>query len=420
MSLPKSNWKMLVPYMVPQASSSKIEGLLDSIFTAFQATSYMDGTARVTGSGVAWTFLRTSSFDLSPTTLGVTAVVYGYPATMSVISQSVIFAGTASALSSSLNPSIATHYYDRGSAPFTASVLYMALQKQANVSQYRNWLSPIGAIFNSGSSGTNINKSGSGLVNLFIPNSVAGSWQANNSYMGTYNANSIEKIYIWECGEAVSIALFSSSSATSSLTNYNQSFLTSGSIYAGIAGAYIDPESTNTTVDAEVDGRIYGIAATGIPIGGGMKSTSGYNMCAAWEMVWMNVTNYNTATNADFLSHNAGLSGGKSANINKALYYVPGTDVKRYMTIINPNFMGLTNYTPRGFLPSIPLYYFDGTGDPTYSPGSGKFLGRLREIEAIKGAPSGMTYRSGSVDYGYTLGGSTNFATQAILFRTGV
>ncbi len=31
-----------------------------------------------------------------------------------------------------------------------------------------------------------------------------------------------------------------------------------------------------------------------------------------------------------------------------------------------------------------------------------------------------MTYRSGSVDYGYTLGGSTNFATQAILFRTGV
>ena len=398
-------------------SASRVEGLLDSIFTVFQSSNYSDGSPRVTGSGVAWTFLRTSSFDLSPTALGVTAVVYGYPATMSVISQSVIFAGTASALSSSLNPAIATHYYDRGSAPFTASVLYMALQKQANVSQYRNWLSPIGAIFNSGSSGTNINKSGSGLINLFIPNSVA-SLSSVGDYM--YNANSIEKIYIWECGEAVSIALFSSSSATSSLTNYNQNYLTSGSIYAGIAGAYIDPESTNTTVDAEVDGRIYGIAATGTPIGGGMKSTSGYNMCVAWEMVWMNVTNYNTATNGDFLSHNTGNSFGRDPHRNKALYYVPGTDVKRYMTIINPNFMGLTNYTPRGFLPSIPLYYFDGTGDPTYSPGNGKFLGRLREIEAIKGAPSGMTYRSGSVDYGYTLGGSTNFATQAILFRTGV
>ena len=418
MSLPRSNWKMLVPYMVPQASSSKIEGLLDSIFTAFQATSYMDGTARVTGSGVAWTFLRTSSFDLSPTTLGVTAVVYGYPATMSVISQSVIFAGTASALSSSLNPAIATHYYDRGSSPFTSSILYMALQKQANVSQYRNWLSPIGAIFNSGSSGTNTNRSGSGLLQLFIPNSVA----ALGSTGTSYNANSIEKIHIWECGEAVAIALYSSSSITSSQAGgvMTTSNTTSGSIYAGIAGAYIDPESTNTTVDAEVDGRIYGIAATGIPIGGGMKSTSGANMCVAWEMVWMNVTNYNTTTNGDFLSHNTGLAGGRNANINKALYYVPGTDVKRYMTIINPNFMGLTNYTPRGFLPSIPLYYFDGTGDPTYSPGSGKFLGRLREIEAIKGAPSGMTYRSGSVDYGYTLGGSTNFATQAILFRTGV
>ena len=418
MSLPRSNWKMLVPYMVPQVSSSKIEGLLDSIFTAFQATSYMDGTARTTGSGVAWTFRRTSSFDPSPTVRGVTAVVYGYPATMSVMSQSVIFAGTGSALSSSLNPSIATHYYDRGPAPFTSSILYMALQKQANVSQYRDWLSPIGAIFNSGSSGTNTNRSGSGLVNLFIPNSV--SFANGGNY--TYNANSIEKIYIWECGEAVSIALFSSSSITSSQqsTLMTTSNTTSGSIYAGIAGAYIDPESTNTTVDAEVDGRLYGIAATGIPIGGGSRSTfSSANPGIQFEMVWMTTGPGTTQIHSDFLSHCCSFSGLRPPNHNKALYYVPGTDQKRYMTLINPNSMGLPTYTFRGFLPSNPLYYFDGTGD-TSSPGNGKFVGRLREIEAIKAAPSGMTYRSGSVDYGYTLGGSTNFATQAILFRTGV
>jgi hypothetical protein len=418
MSLPKSNWKMLVPYMVPLASSSRVDGLLDSIFTAFQATSYMDGTARVTGSGVAWTFLRTSSFDLSPTVRGVTAVVYGYPATMSVISQSVIFAGTGSALSSSLNPAIATHYYDRGSSPFTASVLYMALQKQANVSQYNNWLSPIGAIFNSGSSNTNTNRSGSGLIQLFIPNSVA----ALSGIGHSYNANSIEKIHIWECGEAVSIALFSSSSITSSQqsTLMTTSNTTSGSIYAGIAGAYIDPESTNTTVDAEVDGRLYGIAATGIPIGGGSRSTfSSANPGIQFEMVWMTTGPGTTQIHSDFLSHCCSFSGLRPPNHNKALYYVPGTDQKRYMTLINPNSMGLPTYTFRGFLPSNPLYYFDGTGD-TSSPGNGKFVGRLREIEAIKAAPSGMTYRSGSVDYGYTLGGSTNFATQAILFRTGV
>ena len=419
MSLPKSNWKMLVPYMVPLASSSKIDGLLDSIFTAFQATSYMDGTARVTGSGVAWTFLRTSSFDLSPTVRGVTAVVYGYPATMSVISQSVIFAGTASALTSSLNPAIATHYYDRGSSPFTASVLYMALQKQANVSQYRNWLSPIGAIFNSGSSGTNINKSGSGLINLFIPNSVA-SLSSVGDYM--YNANSIEKIYIWECGEAVSIALFSSSSITSSqiFSYMTTAATTSGSIYAGIAGAYIDPESTNTTVDAEVDGRIYGIAATGTPIGGGSRTAYAVsNPNVNFEMVWMSKGISSGTGHADFLSHCVGY-GLLYPNRNKALYYVPGTDQKRYMVLINPNNMGLPSYTPKGFLPSNPLYYMDGTSDYTSYGGNGRFLGRLREIEAIKSAPSGMTYRSGSVDYGYTLGGSTNFATQAILFRTGV
>ena len=405
-----------MPYMVPQASSSKIEGLLDSIFTAFQATSYMDGTDRVTGSGVAWTFLRTSSFNPSPTVRGVTAVVYGYPATMSVISQSVIFAGTGSALSSSLNPAIASPYYDRGSSPFTASILYMALQKQANVSQYRDWLSPIGAIFNSGSSGTNTNRSGSGLLQLFIPNSVAAL-----SFIGTsYNANSIEKIHIWECGEAVAIALYSSSSITSSQSSnfMATSNTTSGSIYAGIAGAYIDPESTNTTVDAEVDGRLYGIAATGIPIGGGTRTV--YNTSTPgtlFEAVWM-TPGISTGLHSDFLSHCCGI-GSRFPNHNKALYYVPGTDQKRYMTLINPNAMGLPTYTPRGFFPSKPLYYFDGTGDSN-SPGNGRFLGRLREIEAIKAAPSGMTYRSGSVDYGYTLGGSTNFATQAILFRTGV
>jgi hypothetical protein len=337
---------------------------------------------------------------------------------MSVISQSVIFAGTASALSSSLNPAIATHYYDRGSSPFTASVLYMALQKQANWSQYRNWLSPIGAIFNSGSSGTNTNRSGSGLVNLFIPNSVAGV-QATGSYR--YNANSIEKIYIWECGEAVAIALFSSSSITSSqAVNFMAtSNTTSGSIYAGIAGAYIDPESNDTTVDSEIDGRLYGIAATGIPIGGGTRCAIALNSTnIRYEMVWM-TTGVSSNHHSDFLSHCCAYSGVRPANHNKALYYVPNTDQKRYMTLINTNSMGLPTYTPRGFLPSNPLYYFDGTGD-TSSPGTGKFLGRLREIEAIKGAPSGMTYRSGSVDYGYTLGGSTNFATQAILFRTGI
>jgi hypothetical protein len=419
MSLPRSNWKMLVPYMVPLASSSRVDGLLDSIFTAFQATSYMDGTARTTGSGVAWTFLRTSSFDASPTARGVTAVVYGYPPTMSVISQSVIFAGTGSALSSSLNPAIGTHYYDRGPAPFTASVLYMALQKQANWSQYNNWLSPIGAIFNSGSSGTNINKSGSGLINLFIPNSVAIGGAGGN----IYNANSIEKIYIWECGEAVSIALFSSSSITSSqqgnlMTTVNT---TSGSIYAGIAGAYIDPESTNTTVDAEVDGKLYGIAATGVPIGGGSRAAYALAPSSVnYEMVWMSAGSSTGGIHADFLSHGVGY-GQLNPNLNKALYYVPGTDQKRYMTLLNSNTMGLPSYTPKGFLTSNPLYYFDGTSIGIGNPGgNGKFLGRLREIEAIKGAPSGMTYRSGSVDYGYTLGGSTNFATQAILFRTGV
>ena len=83
MALVRNTWKFLPPYTVPIVSQSRVDGLLDGIFFLFNTSSYADGTARVTGSGVAWSFYRTSSVD-SGSVLGPTAVVYGYPATMRV------------------------------------------------------------------------------------------------------------------------------------------------------------------------------------------------------------------------------------------------------------------------------------------------------------------------------------------------
>ena len=165
MSLSRNTWKFLPPYVVPLFSQSRVDGLLNGIWTLFNTSSYADGSARITGSGVAWTFFRTSSAD-SASVIGPTAVVYGYPPTMSVMSQSVIFAGTASAPTAL--PTMAP------AGTFTANGLYLAIQKQANAFQYRNWLS--GSIFNSGSSGINqggLARSSSGFAPI-IGASVSG------------------------------------------------------------------------------------------------------------------------------------------------------------------------------------------------------------------------------------------------------
>jgi hypothetical protein len=61
-------------------------------------------------------------------------------------------------------------------------------------------------------------------------------------------ANGVGNVYLWEGREAIAVIATNSAG---------------GSAFGFIAGAILDPESSDTTVDGESDGRLYGIVRAG-------------------------------------------------------------------------------------------------------------------------------------------------------------
>jgi hypothetical protein len=61
-------------------------------------------------------------------------------------------------------------------------------------------------------------------------------------------ANGVGSIYLWEAKEAIAVIVTNSAG---------------GGAYGFIAGAILDPESSDTTTDCESDGRLYGIVRSG-------------------------------------------------------------------------------------------------------------------------------------------------------------
>ena len=370
MPIPRNTWKSLPLYIIPPTgiigsmSSSRIEGILDSIFTVFQSSTYSDGSPRVTGSGVAWTFLRTSSLGI---TNGVTDAVWGYPPTMSMMSQSVIFAGT-----SSYNASHPLPYMGLNAYAYNTNQVYVAIQKQANWSQYRSWFS--GSIFNSGSSGTNT-VSHSGFFAITEPFTRDAT---SNATIGSINA--------WECGESVALAINSSASLYARtnpphiLTNGAGGFMNYWGPIPVIAGAFIDPLSSDTTVDAEDDGRLYSLT------------------CMSTGISYTNAVQTSSVGQLNFYT-----------NVNEFLRHVPqGTFRSKFVTFVpkttniipvylasNPN-ISYNTITPKGQTVPFALTVLDKT--------TNRFIGKFRDIVAIKNSYSGYTITSGSVELGYTLG----------------
>jgi len=378
MPIPRNTWKSLPLYIIPPTgitgsmSASRVEGLLDSIFTVFQSSTYSDGSPRVTGSGVAWSFLRTSSF-----VNGVTDAVWGYPATMSVISQSVIFAGTASNTVPTPSPLIGLN-----ALTFQNNYLYVAIQKQANWSQYRNWCSS--SIFNSGSSGINsVSHSGFFAVNSPVTRD-------------TSNAQAYS-ISAWECGESFALAINQSASlygnAASALASVQVgSYMNYWGPYSVIAGAFIDPLSSDTTVDAEEDGRLYSLAtcALGISYATAVNSSS--------------VNQLNFYINpSEFLKHAP-----QTTTLSKFVTFTPKTTntVPVYLSS-NPS-ISYNTITSRG--QTVPFAL------TVLNKNTNRFIGKFRDIVAIKNSYSGYTIRSGSVELGYTLGCSPYTIGNVLMF----
>lgn len=375
MPIPRNTWKSLPLYIIPPTgiigsmSSSRVEGILDSIFTVFQSSTYSDGSPRVTGSGVAWTFLRTSSFGVAG---AVTDAVWGYPATMSMMSQSVIFAGTSSYAISYPQMGLNAYAYNNNQ-------VYVAIQKQANWSQYRSWVS--GSIFNSGSSGRN-SVSHSGFFAIIE---------------GTTRDSDNDRIYsinAWECGESVALAI---NNRTSLYARVNPPTLVAGVTmpYWGpspvIAGAFIDPLSSDTTVDAEDDGRLYSLTTSNVGISYVNMTTSSVGQL-----------NFYTNPN-EFLRHVP-----QGTFQPKFVTFVPKTTntVPVYLAS-NPN-ISYNTITPRGQTVPFALTVLEKN--------TNRFIGKFRDIVAIKNSYSGYTITSGSVELGYTLGCSPIAIGNVLMF----
>ncbi len=220
MSLSALNWKRLPIYVIPAASGSNVAGILSGIFDVFNSTTYYDASSRVTGSNSAWRFFR--SFNA-----GAVEAVYGYPPTITSMSQSVIFAGSVTA--PLILPKMVPNSYITTLA--LPNILLMGVSTNSGI--YLNWTSQ--SVFLSGSNNA---VTASSSFSGFAPISNVAPSTTNEKF-----------IFAWECQEAVAIQLVVTTSRA-------------GGAFCGIAGAIIDPESSSS-LDANRDGRLYSVATSG-------------------------------------------------------------------------------------------------------------------------------------------------------------
>lgn len=450
MSLPKLNWKMLPPYIIPLTHinitndgsttplKSTAEIVIESIFSAFSANTYYDGTPRVTGSGVAWSFYRTSSIDISPTNKGATTFVYGFPATSSIVSQSIVFAATRSSWSGGTLTSATNENFPLYSGPnqqqlntLKSNDLYAFISRGAdrNGWSYKGGVasSSICNFFNSASSGV-IPKNFTGSTGIAISNDGGN----RNTPLG-YTTDFLS-INIWESEEAIIlvgntrynglyISAISSSIPLSGLpggasVNYSVIFM-GGAIFDPI----IDNPNSSSFQIAEDDGRLYGLLANSRYFvkdhltmefhryAGGIGNAFYSNATSP-----LNGDRPDLGTSADCFyiipntlygpvgRSSAGAAGNEHTSVfnpsmyitNFAHYYakaqLSSSNIGRSNNDCSLSY-DLSNLSNKSIL--LPIYMTSHYNQT--------IIGKLRDIYTGKKMKSGMIIKSGSADYLYTI-----------------
>jgi hypothetical protein len=339
MSLPTLSWRQL-PTQVISTGDATHASTANAIYSAFTSTTYADGSNRTPGSGFAWTAGRYQN-------AGVTEAVYLSPVSSS-LTQRVIFAGAAS--SSGLTPLMGFV------STFVAGTTYVAVAK--NAGSYSSWSSS--TPFTTGQF--------SGYAGLVLRTSA-------------YST----KVRCYESSDAV-------------LVTFEQN----SSIYgAGIAGAWLDPESADTVNDAESDGRLYGVSVTGT---GGTPLATIYSPAAG-------------GTGSASLFQCPTSSGN---TYNKSYCFSPGTGtilpVASQFAYANP---GTTFQSRSGSNIKSPIlvgYYNNGNGLSPSPAVPSTFIGRVREIWIAMGGQNGALLRSAGSDVGYLIApSSASSANQSLL-----
>lgn len=348
MALPALEWRMLPPVVV--ASTAEPSFILDALYKAGTSNVYADGSARVLGtyaapnvgqvplaagptlpvSGFAWTW----NFDATTTTSGgQKTACYAVPAS-GALNQQIIFMGipsTVSVVGSTFKQFIDTR--------FNQSV-YAGTAKNSGL--YQSFQNP--TPFNVG------DFTGFAAITNLTP--TAG----------------ITLLFMWESAECVVVQL--------------RDAPTSGTVTSTALGAFVDPLSVNLA-NAETDGRLYGVSATG--------------SIAAVPGTWMSSA---SASGCPFV-HGAANGNSHFATFNPGL----GTLA---LTTRAQTFTPSSAFTSRnGDLPQIPYQLVGFVGNA--------YIGQLRQMFVTRDSLTGIAWEAAGVQKGYLLAASTQTASDAML-----
>jgi hypothetical protein len=210
MPLPTVNWKYVGAL---NHTVSSINSALDAVFTLGTSVTYADGSARVPGTGSAWTWNREI--------IGVTVAVYGNPPTNALNFRYIIGGTLVASGYTFLTPDATT----------LGNIIVYGMNRASGA--YTSWVNA--QPFTSG---------------------FTGYWRATQAYTNPYDS-----VTMWESQEGCVI-------------QFNR--LTTGNISAVNFGALFDPLTASTLI-AESDGRIYSMSGTGsssVTSGGWLSNAS--------------------------------------------------------------------------------------------------------------------------------------------------
>jgi hypothetical protein len=323
MAIPEVEWR----YVGSEAYSATIDSVLDAVYSLGTSTTYYDASTRTPGSASAGTYSR---FQAS----GTTEAVYATPPTTTALAQKWIWAGSAGAKS----PTMAT--------PDTWATNNLLVSINKGSGAFASW----------------------DAASPFTSGNFFGYWKGWDTNDTSGNA------HMWECEEAVMVALARSSN---------------GSVHWHCLGAFINPVSTQAA-DAESDERLYGVGTSGTS---SVTIVTGH---PGGNTAWMGHGASNGHTHCGIFDSGAGTI----------------TTVKR-----NTSFSSNNQYSLA--LRSGDYIYQKNSIPMNKSSSSAQYcVGVLREMSYFNRATLGQVLSQGGTDIAYVIGEhASSGAEAALLFR---
>jgi len=363
MSLPKTQWRYLG---VVSCSAANTTTIIERIYNLGLGTTYPDSSPRTPGSGSAGTYNLVSS--------GTTRVLHIDPSVRTINNKIVLCADTGGTVSlpngAARLPTIAsgeTGFASNkagswwgssggtgyppvdGSGRFT---IFSTIIK--NPGNYSHWTA----------------------VNPFTSGSFYGYYRSLLTTSSGFTGN----VYVYESSDCLAVAFVGSQ-------NY---FL--------LAGAIIDPESPDTTLDSESDGKLYGIITAAFGSGwiDNIVSNTHYTGVSSMR---------NQMTSSIFLPNSSNILRITPITWSIPVYSIPydqgpygGVNTSSVGNLNSNLLNGSAMFTRSGRLVKIPITYRSLT--------SGHTLGRLRDIYLFSNSRLPRRLMNGNVPLGYAFGPS--------------